>query len=277
MEESGPYLTRLEEARDALRSAWGTAPQVGVVLGSGLSECLPEDPGDRVLEVGRIPHFPGSGVAGHPGRVRLSSIGGRTCVALEGRVHLYEGYPLSAVVFPVRALAWWGVKSFVLANAAGGIHSDLAPGDLLAISDHLNLMGEGPLEGPPMDFLGDRFPDMTHAYSRRCLDLLHHAAAVEGIVLKQGVYAAVRGPNYETPAEILMLRMLGADAVGMSTVPEVIALRQMRREVAVISCITNLAAGTLSAELDHGDVLKVAAECRGRLGRLLQRYVQEVV
>lgn len=268
--------SRLSAAAETLRSAWGEAPQTAVVLGSGLGEAFPDADCESHLEFRQIPGFPEPSIPGHAGQLRVVPLGGRRVAVLDGRVHLYEGLPASQVVFPVRALAWWGVGEFVLTNAAGGIGSDLTPGDLMVVCDHLNLTGTSPLEGPPMDFLGQRFPDLSEAYSRRLIELCRACATGEGIALKQGVYAAVRGPNYETPAEILMLRQLGADAVGMSTVPEVIALRQMGREVLALSCITNLAAGTLSVKLDHQDVLREAVRCSNHLGRLLARLMREL-
>ncbi len=270
------YHSRLTAATDFLRSRWGEAPPVAVVLGSGLSGALPDTTADCLLDFREIPGFPVPQTPGHPGCLRICRVGSRLVAVLNGRVHLYESQAPGQVVFPVRTLAWWGVQEFILTNAAGGIHPDLNPGDLLVIDDHLNLTATSPLEGPPLDFLGERFPDLTEAYSRRLVDLFHRCARREGLELKQGVYAAVRGPNYETPAEIRMLRLLGADAVGMSTVPEVIALRQMRREVAAVCCITNLAAGTLSARLDHVDVLETAGRCSARLSRLLFRVLQEL-
>lgn len=268
------YRSRLSAATEVLRSRWGEAPALAVGLGSGLSGVVPESGSDPVLEFRQIPHFPAPQTPGHPGRIRLCHLGPCPVAVLDGRVHLYESHPAAEVVFPVRVLAWWGVREFILTNAAGGIHPDLSPGDLMVVEDHLNLTATSPLEGPHLHFLGERFPDLTEAYSRRLVELLHRCARQEGLELKQGVYAAVRGPNYETPAEIRMLRQLGADAVGMSTVPEVIALRQMGREVAAVSCITNLAAGTLSARLDHADVLETARCASTRLSRLLTRLVQ---
>ena len=192
----------------------------------------------------------------------------RVCCLL-GRTHFYEGLPLSRIVFPVRSLALWGVRDFVLTNAAGGVNADFVPGDLMLIRDHLNFQGDNPLSGPHLPFLGERFPDMSEIYDRCLIEIAVREAERLRLTLRQGIYLAVKGPSYETPAEIRMFRLWGADAVGMSTVPEAIALRQLGRRVLGISCITNLAAGTLSCRLDHQEVLTVGRQLQERLRELL--------
>jgi purine-nucleoside phosphorylase len=269
--ESG-VLNRLRETAEFLEQTWGPAPHVGLVLGSGLGGLAPS--GGERLPFCRVPHYSPPSVTGHAGEVVLDRTSGLVC--LSGRLHAYEGLPLAEVVFPVEALALWGVELFLLTNAAGGINVDLMPGDLMLIADHINLMGESPLAGPPLAELGGRFVDLGDAYCKKLRKLARRCAGEVGVPLKQGVYAALRGPNYETPAEIRMLRLLGADAVGMSTVPEVIALRRMRRRVLAFSCITNLAAGTLSTVLNHTDVLQCAEASQVHLGRLTGRVVESL-
>lgn len=263
----------------AVKTADGSAfaPRVAVVLGSGLGAF-----GDTVAERGRkIPYaelgFPSSAVVGHAGALCLGTVetdGVSVPIAcMQGRVHAYEGHEPDRVVFAVRALARWGCRTFVLTNAAGGVNPALEPGDLMLLSDHLNLTGRNPLIGPNDDRLGPRFPDMSVAYDRELRDKARVAARVGGIVLREGVYAALSGPSYETPAEIRMLRALGADAVGMSTVPEVIALRHMGARCVALSCITNKGAGLSEGLLSHTEVQEVADRTRAAFVGLLTRLV----
>lgn len=263
----------------AVKTADGRAfaPRVAVVLGSGLGAF-----GDTVAERGRkIPYaelgFPSSAVVGHAGALCLGTVetdGVSVPIAcMQGRVHAYEGHEPDRVVFAVRALARWGCRTFVLTNAAGGVNPALEPGDLMLLSDHLNLTGRNPLIGPNDDRLGPRFPDMSVAYDRELRDKARVAARVGGIVLREGVYAALSGPSYETPAEIRMLRALGADAVGMSTVPEVIALRHMGARCVALSCITNKGAGLSEGLLSHTEVQEVADRTRAAFVGLLTRLV----
>jgi len=250
-------------------------PRVGVVLGSGLGGFadLLED-GVRV-PYAEIPGFPVASVAGHRGELVIGRVSGVEVACLSGRVHLYEGHPPPRVVFGVRLIAELGCRSVLLTNAAGGIREDLAPGSLLLVSDHVNLTGANPLVGPPESSL-PRFPDMTHAYDVRLRELAREAAHGEGIALSEGVYAGVLGPSYETPAEIRMLRTLGADVVGMSTVHEVIALRHRAVRVGTLSVVTNLAAGLSPKALDHADVQAAADAAHERLSRLMQRWILAV-
>lgn len=223
-----------------------------------------------------VPHLPQSGVAGHAGNLCLGRAGMVSVACLQGRAHMYEGHSAADAVFGVRLLARLGCKAVLLTNAAGGLRAELEPGDLMLIEDHLNLTGQNPLSGPNEDDLGPRFPDMTHTYDPALRALARKAAEELEIPLKTGVYAALAGPSYETPAEIRMLRTLGAHAVGMSTVPEMIALRHMRVPAAAISCITNMAAGLSGAELSHAEVEATAAEARGRFVQLLTGWVERI-
>lgn len=268
--EGSTYLRELREAVGDLAQTFGPAPPTAVVLGSGLGDLVDGLSNTREVGWDAISFFPSVSVTGHAGRLVETSMAGQRTLFSRGRVHCYEGLPLHRVVFPIRALSLWGVRNFVLACAAGAINVDYAPGDLMLIRDHINLMGHNPLTGPDLPELGPRFPDMTEVYSRHLNDLALCCAAELKVTLRQGVYMAVQGPSYETPAEVRMMRLLGADAVGMSTVPEALALRQMDREVMAVACLTNMAAGTFSDRLDHEGVLRVAKTLRDRLQDLLR-------
>lgn len=248
---------QLKAAAAYVRRRARRAPTVGVVLGSGLSDAL--TPPDAVdVPFSRIPYFPRAGVQGHAG---VLSVGRRVAV-LKGRVHYYEGHDPDRVVFPVRLLGMLGVRTLILTNAAGAIDRALRPGQLVLIRDHLNLMGVNPLRGPNLDELGPRFPDTSTLWHRP-----------RGLGLRSGVYAAVAGPSYETPAEIRMLRRLGADLVGMSTVPEAIAARHMGMRVIGISLVTNMAAGILRRPLSHAEVIETGRGAWKRLAGVLERLV----
>lgn len=264
-------LAQLEAAAASVFAHTELRPTVGVVLGSGLGAF-----GDRLsfkIPYADIPGMPTPKVAGHPGNLCLGKLGSATVACLQGRVHTYEGHELDAVVFGVRLLAKLGCRAVLLTNAAGGIGPHLSPGRLMLIDDHINLMGRNPLVGPNDAALGTRFPDMSHAYDPRLRELALKAAGEVGVPLARGVYAAMLGPSYETPAEIRMLRVLGADAVGMSTVPEVIALRHMGIRTAAMSCITNLAAGISPTPLNHAEVEEVAARAREDFVAVLSRWI----
>ena len=256
-------------------------PAIGVVLGSGLGGFADALADATTIPFSEIPNFPFSTVAGHGGALVLGYCAAgddavrRIPVAvMKGRVHSYEGYPLSDVVFPVRVLGRLGVKSLVITNAAGGVNNAFAPGDLMVIDDHINLLGN-PLLGPNEDELGPRFPDMSEAYDRPLRAAAQDACSAVGIRAHHGVYLAVTGPSYETPAEIRMARTLGADAVGMSTVPEVIAARHMGLRVVGLSCITNHAAGVSGRKLDHAEVLETGRRVAAALVQVLSRVVQQ--
>jgi len=226
-----------------------------------------------VLPYGEVPHWPTSTVVGHAGRLVFGTLEGRLVAALSGRTHFYEGRPMSAVVFGVRVMAALGVRCLILTNAAGGINTAFEQGALMLMDDHINLMGTSPLLGPYDERFGARFPDLTEVYSLRLRTIANECATAHGMTLAHGVYAAVHGPNYETPAEIRYLRAIGADAVGMSTVPEAIAARQMGVEVLGVSCITNMAAGVLPTPLVHEEVMATAARVRDSFVTLLARVI----
>ena len=245
-------------------------PRIGIVLGSGLG-AFADELSDR-LEVpyAEIPNWPVSTAIGHAGRLVFGNLDNLEIVAMAGRVHLYEGYSPQQVTFGVRVLAKLGVSSMIFTNAAGGINLKLGRGGLLLISDHINLQGSNPLIGSNDDSLGPRFPDMSEAYSARYREIVKQAGRELGIELSEGVYAALMGPSYETPAEIRYLRTIGADVVGMSTVPEVIVANHMGVRVLGISCVTNMAAGILPQRINHAEVLETGAMVRDTLVRLLK-------
>jgi len=260
----------IQEAVALLESRTSLRPRVAVVLGSGLG-AFADELADRVeAPYAGIPGWPCSTATGHAGKLVFGRLDALDVVVMAGRVHLYEGYTPAQVVFGVRVLARLGVRSIVFTNAAGGINLGLERGGLLLISDHINLQGSNPLAGPNDDSLGPRFPDMSEAYSRSLRALAHEAGSELGIRLEEGVYAAVLGPSYETPAEIRYLRTIGADVVGMSTAPEVIAANHMGMRVLGISCVTNMAAGILPQKINHAEVLETGEMVRGTLVKLLK-------
>jgi purine-nucleoside phosphorylase len=265
---------RAEAAAAFIRTVLAKQPQMGtpaiaVVLGSGLGAFADELENSVAIPYADIPNFPHSTAIGHAGRLVVGKIGALTVAVMQGRVHQYEGYSSREAAFPIRVLARLGVKSLVLTNAAGGINSAYAQGALVVLSDHINLQGSNPLTGPNDDRLGPRFPGMSEAYSPGYRRIAQEAARELGIELKAGVYAALAGPSYETPAEIRYLRTIGADLVGMSTVPEVIVARHMGLGVLAISCVTNMAAGLAAGEINHQEVLDTGERVRGTFLALL--------
>jgi purine-nucleoside phosphorylase len=269
-------FTRLEEAAAVVRQRVTALPQVGVVLGSGLGAWADSLGSLTKIAYSEIPNMPSSAVVGHAGNLCVGTSGRVNVACLQGRVHMYEGHEPDRVVFGVRLLARLGCKAVVLTNAAGGIDPSFSPGDLMLITDHLNLMGHNPLAGANDDRLGTRFPDMTEAYDPEFRRLAQEAADDLKIQIQRGIYAGMLGPSYETPAEIAMLRALGAQAVGMSTVPEVLALRHMGVRTAAISCITNLAAGLSPTKLDHSEVEATAKRTRARFVALISTWVGHI-
>jgi purine-nucleoside phosphorylase len=262
----------LDLAAGFVRTKASLTPRVGLILGSGLGGYAEGLEGALKLPYSTIPHFPAAAVAGHAGELVLGGVRGVPVACLAGRVHLYEGHSPERVVFGARLLSALGCGVVLLTNAAGGIREGLRPGGLLLLCDHVNLTGRSPLVGTN-EAPFPRFPDMTQAYDPRLRELAHETARAEGIALDEGIYAGVLGPSYETPAEIRMLRTLGADAVGMSTVLEVIALRHRSVRVGALSVITNLAAGLSGNPLSHEEVQAAGVEARDRLERLLSGWI----
>ncbi|MDY6771238.1 MAG: purine-nucleoside phosphorylase, partial [Candidatus Nanohaloarchaea archaeon] len=248
-------------------------PETGLVLGSGIGPLADQIQDADTFPYSDLPGFHASGVEGHAGQLVIGELAGRTVVAMQGRTHFYETGDMDPVVLPVRVMRRLGAEELLLTNAAGGIAEELAPGDLMLLSDHINKMGTNPLIGEHDDSFGERFPDLSQPYSKQLRQLARDRASEE---LKEGVYAAMSGPSYETPAEIRMLRTLGADAVGMSTVPEAIVANQEGMDVLGISSITNHAAGIADQPLDHDEVLEVTDQVQDRLQRLVKNIVAEL-
>jgi purine-nucleoside phosphorylase len=263
----------LDDCIFAIRKRVSIEPRVGVVLGSGLGAFAERLEGLVKIPYRDLPHMPASAVVGHAGNLCFGAVGGVPVVCMQGRVHLYEGHTVTKVVQGVRTMARMGVGCVLLTNAAGGLEPSWAAGDLMSVTDHLNLTGTSPLIGANDDALGPRFPDMTVAYDPGLRAALEAVAAEARIPLRRGVYAGLLGPTYETPAEVRMIRGLGAQAVGMSTVHEVIALRHMRVRVGALSCITNLAAGLSPAPLDHSEVEATARAKKEQLETLLHGWI----
>jgi purine-nucleoside phosphorylase len=260
----------IQSAVRFLHRRFPSFPRVAVVLGSGLGDVLRE--GGASIPYRSIPHFPKPKICGHAGVLEVGAV-----AVLRGRSHYYEGHPLEAIVRPVRILAQLGVKTVLFTNAAGTVHPRFRPGDLMLLEDHINLLGVNPLRGDNLDFLGPRFPDLSEAYDRELRRKALRVAKKIGVSLRRGVYVAMPGPSYETPAEIRMLRAWGADAVGMSTVPEVITARHAGLRVAAISCITNLAAGLSKHPLSHEEVLETNQGAGRSLDRLLKGLLEGIV
>jgi purine-nucleoside phosphorylase len=267
---------RAEQAADSIRAHVAEPPSIAAVLGSGLG-LLADRLGDSlVIPYGSIPHFPRPSVAGHQGNLIAGTLGGARLWVLQGRLHSYEGHDLATVTFPIRVLQRLGVSTLILTAAAGGINTELKPGDLVCLTDHLNLIGASPLRGRHDDRLGVRFPDMTEVYSARLRALAREEADRLGMRLPGGVYACVGGPNYETPAEIRMLRTLGADVVGMSTAPEAIVARHAGIEVLAFALVANMAAGVLGVPITHEEVLQAGREAAPRLGQLIENVARRL-
>jgi purine-nucleoside phosphorylase len=264
------------EASEAIRSAVREIPPTAIVLGSGLGGFTEKVDEALSIPYADLPHWPRPGVSGHPGRLVIGTVKGQLVAALAGRCHVYEGYDLGSVTFAVRSLGLLGVQTLILTNAAGGINPRLRPGALMVIDDHINLMGGNPLVGPNDDRFGQRFPDMTTVYSPRLRALADETSHAIDLPIFHGVYAALLGPSYETPAEIRYLKSIGADAVGMSTVPEAIVARHMGLDVLGLSCISNMAAGIQPGPLDHSDVLETTRRVQGQLADLLEQIVVRI-
>jgi purine-nucleoside phosphorylase len=266
---------RLAETVGFLKSRITVTPELAVVLGSGLSSLAGMIASPIVIPYNEIPHFSISTVDGHAGHLVVGQLEGKGVLCMNGRFHFYEGYSLEAVTYPIRVIQQLGATRLILTNAAGGINKGFIAGDLMIINDHLNFMGGNPLTGPNDDTLGPRFPDMSEAYSARLRDIARETGRELGINLRMGIYAALPGPSYETPAEIRMLRTCGADAVGMSTVPETIVARHMGMEVLAVSCITNPAAGVGDRPLSHEEVKQTAARIQDHFSRLIARIIDQ--
>src|SRR5271170_6927770 len=275
-QKSSGEFENAEAAAQFIFSKTDFRPQIALVLGSGLGAFADEFESATKIPYAEIPNFPRSTAIGHAGQLVIGMVGDIPVAGMQGRVHLYEGYSAKEVAFPIRVFARMGVKAVILTNAAGGIKREFVQGKLVVIKDHINLQGVTPLTGPNDDRFGVRFPDMTVAYDRRFREMTVGAGNRNGVGLYEGVYAALPGPSYETPAEIRYLRSIGADLVGMSTVPEVIAARHSGIRVLGISCVTNAAAGILDQPLDHKEVLETAERVKGEFISLLRAVIPKI-
>jgi purine-nucleoside phosphorylase len=270
------YYDQVKEAADVIRVRVPDLPGTAIVLGSGLGDFAGSLGNAVSIPYGQLPHWPASRVVGHEGRLVVGTSRGRRIAALAGRCHAYEGHDLRTVTFGIRVLGLLGVKTLILTNAAGGVNTGFSQGGLMVIDDHLNLMGGNPLVGTNDDRFGARFPDMTEVYSARLRAVADRAGKGINLVLPHGVYVGLLGPSYETPAEIRYLRTIGADAVGMSTVPEAIVARHMGIDVLGISCITNMAAGVLPQPLNHAEVMETARRVREQFIALLEGIIEQL-
>ncbi|MBD1372971.1 purine-nucleoside phosphorylase [Hazenella sp. IB182357] len=269
-------LVQIEEAKHKIKSLCAVEPEVGLILGSGLGELGDEIEEATVIPYHEIPHFPESTVAGHAGQLVIGKLAGKNVIAMQGRFHFYEGYSQQDVVFPVYVMRALGIQVLVVTNAAGGMNANFKPGDLMVITDHLNMTGSNPLIGSNFEELGPRFPDMSAAYTPALREIAFQVAKEQGVTIQQGVYAGISGPTYMTPAELIMLRTLGGDAVGMSTVPEVIAASHGGLKVLGISCITDMAIGEELEPLSHEQVVAVANRTKPIFKNLVKGIVKEV-
>lgn len=266
----------LDIASDFIKEKIGDfKPEIGIILGSGLGE-LADEYCDIAIPYSEIPGFEASTVSGHKSRLVFANINGKKVVMMQGRFHFYEGHSIQKVVFPVKVMKKLGVKTLIVTNAAGGVNPDFKPADLMIITDHINHMGVNPLIGPNDSGMGERFPDMSEVYTKKYVKLAENIGKKLGIKLQKGVYIALTGPSYETPAEVRMARIIGADAVGMSTVPEAITASWAGMNVIGLSCICNSAAGVSTVGLSHADVIKAAGEAKDKFIKLVKEIIKEI-
>ncbi|WP_152655352.1 purine-nucleoside phosphorylase [Oceanobacillus sp. CFH 90083] len=267
---------QIKEAREFIQGKTGLVPEIGLILGSGLGGLADELEDAVVIPYEEIPYFSKSAAVGHANQLVIGTLKGKRIVAMKGRYHYYEGYSLDEVTFPVRVIQALGADKLIITNACGAINTDFNPGDLMLITDHINLTGTNPLIGPNNDDLGTRFPDASEVYNRELRDLAKSIAKENDITLREGVYSWWSGPVYETPAEIRMIRVLGGDAVGMSTVPEAIVAVHGGLKVLGVSCLTNMACGILDQPLSHDEVIEVAAQSRSKFVQLIEEVIHQM-
>ena len=270
------YINKILEASNYINNKSKNKPKVGLILGSGLGVLAEEIQNPIKIKYDEIPYFPTSTVEGHEGQIVVGTLEGKNVIALQGRFHYYEGYSLKDVTFPVRVMKELGVENLIVTNAAGGVNEKFNPGDLMIIEDHINFAFDNPLIGENFDNLGPRFPDMSHAYDKEMIDLAYTTAKSSDIKLQKGTYMFFSGPTYETPSEVKMARILGGDAVGMSTVPEVIVAVHGGLKVLGISCITNMAAGILEQPLNHSEVIETTKLVKSKFIKLVRDILQKM-
>lgn len=270
------YLNVINEAKEYIKDRIERIPDIAVILGTGLGSMIEHMENKKVIKYSDIPHFPESTVVGHAGEFVIGNIGSKYIIAMNGRFHYYEGYSLQQVTFPVRVIRALGVEKLIVTNASGGMNPEFEPGDLMIINDHINMIGTNPLIGKNIDELGPRFPDMSEAYNREFIKVAEESASKLDIKVQKGVYVAVSGPMYETPAELRMLRIIGADAVGMSTVPEVIAANHGGMKVLGISVITDMAIPDNLEPLDHSRVVETANKAKTKFAALVKDVIMNI-
>ena len=269
-------LNNIKTAVEFIQKKSKYTPEIGLILGSGLGSLADSIEDAEYYDYSSLPNFPVSTVEGHAGRLVIGKLKGKIVVAMQGRFHFYEGYSMTDVTFPVRVMKLLGVKTLVVTNAAGTVNTSFNPGDLMIITDHIKLSGSNPLIGRNLDSFGVRFPDMSEAYNKNLVSLVKDVASSQGLDIKEGVYAMMSGPTYETPAEIRMVRVMGADAVGMSTVPEVIIAKHSGMNVVGISCLTNMAAGILDQPLNHEEVIETSNMAKNNFINLMTSLIERL-
>lgn len=270
------YQEKINESAKYILSQTKFQPEIGLILGSGLGAIGDQIEDAEYYPYDEIPHFPVSTVEGHAGRLVIGNLEGKKVIAMQGRFHFYEGYSMQEVTFPVRVMKLLGIKTLIVTNAAGAVNREYGPGDLMLIHDHLNLSATNPLIGKNLDAFGTRFPDMSNAYDKDLRKKVKEIAKSLNIHLQEGVYACMSGPTYEIPAEIRMLKVLGADAVGMSTAPEVIVANHSGLKVIGVSCMTNMVAGILDQPLDHSDVMETSEKAREKFITLMKNVIKHI-
>lgn len=270
------YKDKIKESIDFIVSKTNYKPRIGLILGSGLGSLAEKIEEPKIIKYDEIPNFPKSTVEGHAGQLVIGNLAGKTVIAMQGRFHFYEGYPLKDVTFPIRVMIGLGVDSLIVTNAAGGANTSFKPGDLMIIKDHINFTGQNPLIGENLNDLGPRFVDMSRAYDREYINTAKESGERLGLSLKEGVYMWFTGPTYETPSEVKLARTLGADAVGMSTVPEVIVANHQGVRVLGISCITNMAAGILDQPLNHEEVIETSMKVKDDFEKLIVDIIYNI-
>ncbi|MFS0907517.1 purine-nucleoside phosphorylase [Priestia aryabhattai] len=267
------FNEKVQQTKDYLLSQIDQCPSIGLVLGSGLGILADEIEKPIYIPYNEIPHFPASTVTGHAGQMVIGDLKGKRVIAMQGRFHYYEGHSLEAVTYPIRIMKAIGVQQIIVTNAAGGINPNFKPGDLMIIQDHINLTSQNPLIGPNEEEFGERFPDMSEAYSKKLIALAKDVASKNKINMVEGIYAGMLGPSYETPAEVNFLSIIGASAVGMSTVPEVIVAQHSGLEVLGISCISNMAAGISEHSLTHDEVMETTENIKAQFLKLVKEVI----
>jgi purine-nucleoside phosphorylase len=270
------YIESINKATDYIKSKIDFMPEIGIILGTGLGSLTEYIENPIIIDYKDIPEFPVSTVAGHAGRLLIGFLAGKKVIAMQGRFHYYEGYSMQDITLPVRVMKLLGIKLLIASNACGGLNPDFSAGDIMAITDHINMMGSNPLIGANLEEFGPRFPDMSEVYNKEYVSQMQAIAAIQNITLQQGVYCAISGPNYASKAELRMLITIGADAIGMSTIPECMAARHSGIKVLGVSCITDMAIPDTMTSPTHEEILKVAEGVKPKFVSLLSQFIKEV-